>query len=1081
MKKRILIRQRMDFKRLFTFFLLFTLLVATSWAENRKTVKGKVLDNTGYGLPGVSVMQKNSVNGTITDADGNFLITVDGDKAALILSFVGYATKEIPVKGNEALSIILNEDVQSLGEVVVTALGIKRDKKSLGYATQEVKGDNVNVGNDANVLNKLTGKVAGVQITAGNSGAGSSSRVVIRGESSLSNDNQPLYVVDGVPINNYIYSNLAGTPQEIDYGNGAGEVNADDVESISVLKGANAAALYGSRAANGVILITTKSGKTKNKFQIAVNSTTTFEDVLRLPKYQNSYSQGLDGNFEYWDGNNGHGTQDHQDMSWGRPLDGSLVPQFDSPSVGADGKTYRGGDVYARNGAAITPTPLVAHPDNVRDFFETGVTLSNNIALSANNERGEMRLSYTNLYSTGVLPNVDLRRNTISLNTGYKFTEKFSAKASVSYINAASSNRPSMGYGPENPMYTFTWFARQVDTNSLKDYWQRGYEGTKQFHFNSGWNDNPYFTMYENTNGYDKNRMYGNVSLSYDILDNLKLIARSGIDFFYDLRQSKRAYSTQRFLTGAYKRENVFFSEWNTDALLQWNKSFSEVWRTDLALGANSMVQHNSYDYSFANGLSVPGVYNLGNASSNVAVIQKDSQKRINSALFTGQLSYKEMIFLNVTARNDWSSSLTRSDGSGHNSYFYPSVSLSAVMSDILTLPECITYWSLRGGYAEVGSDTEPYRLENSYAYSSPYGSTSGVVLPTTLSNNDLKPERMRSIEIGTDFRMFDSRVGLDLTYYNTLNTNQIVQIPISSTSGYETRYINAGEIRNYGIEATLSLTPIKLKNSFQWDSNINFSMNRSRVEKISEEYDQYVYSWAAIYSDQDARVYAIAREGEPMGNLYGTGFKKTDNGEIIVDATGLPVADPTLVKLGNYNPDFIMGFYNKFSYKGFTFDFLLDWHQGGVFVSRTFGMGMESGVLDKTANRNPEDMVVDGVVWNEASQGYVKNTKQVSPRDYYRNLYRRYHETQSTFSSTFLKLREVKLGYSFPSALFAKTAVKGVNLSVVARNLFMWTKDQNYVDPEAISYEGSSSTPGVEEMSYPTTRSIGFNVNLLF
>lgn len=1078
----VLTKQHLFTKRLVAFLLLFSFAVSTGWADNKKTVKGRVLDNTGYGLPGVSILMKNSKNGTITDADGNFTITVDGEKAAaLILSFIGYTTKEVPVKGEGLLSIVLEEDVHTLDEVVVTALGIKRDKKSLGYATQEVKGENVNVGNDANLLNKLTGKIAGVQITAGNSGAGSSSRVVIRGESSLSNDNQPLYVVDGVPINNYVYSNLAGTPQEIDYGNGAGEVNADDIESISVLKGANAAALYGSRAANGVILITTKSGKTKNRFQIAVNSTTTFENVLRLPKYQNSYSQGLDGNFEYWDGNNGHGTQDHQDMSWGRPLDGSLVPQFDSPSVGADGKTYRGGDVFARNGATVTGTPLIAHPDNVRDFFETGVTYSNNIALSANNEQGDMRLSYTNLYSTGVLPNVDLRRNTISLSAGYKFTDKFSAKANVSYINSASTNRPGMGYGPENPMYTFTWFGRQVDTNSLKDYWQRGYEGTKQFHFNSGWNDNPYFTMHENTNGYDKNRMYGNVVLNYDILKDLTLTARTGIDFFHDLRESKRAYSTQRFLTGAYKRENVFFSEWNTDVLLQWNKAFSEVWRTDLAIGANSMTQHNSYDYSFANGLSVPGVYNLGNASSNVSVIQRDSQKRINSALFTGQLSYKEMIFLNVTARNDWSSSLTRSDGSGNNSYFYPSVSMSAVMSDILKLPEVITYWSIRGGYAEVGSDTEPYRLENSYSYSDPYGSSSGVVLPSTLANTELKPERMRSVEIGTDFRMFNNRVGLDLTYYNTLNTNQIVEIPISYTSGYETRYINAGEIRNYGIEATLSLTPVKTKRGFQWDSNINFSANRSRVEKISEEYDQYVYSWAAIYSDQDARVFAIARQGEAMGNLYGTGFKKTENGETIVDATGLPVADPTLVKLGNYNPDFMLGFYNKFSYKGFSLDFLLDWRQGGVFVSRTFGMGMESGVLDRTENRTPEDMVVDGVVWDDATNGYIKNTKQVSPRDYYRNLYRRYHETESTFSATFVKLREVKVGYSFPASLFAHTAIKGLNLSVVGRNLFMWTKDQSYVDPEAVAYEGASMTPGVEEMSYPSTRSIGFNINLIF
>lgn len=1081
MKTSILSNSRLTLFRGITFFLLFFCCITLANAVNDKKVKGKVTDSSGSGLPGVSIILKNSINGTITDVDGNFILPVDNEKATLVLSFIGYATKEVAVKSGIHSNIILNEDVLALDEVVVTALGIKRDKKSLGYSTQEVKGDNMNVGNDANMLNKLMGKVAGIQITAGNSGAGSSSRVVIRGESSFSNDNQPLYVIDGVPITNSIYSNLAGTPQEVDYGNGAGEVNADDIESISVLKGANAAALYGSRAANGVILITTKSGKTKNKFQVAFNSTTTFESVLRLPKYQNSYSQGLDGKFEYWDGNNGHGTQDHQDMSWGRPLDGSLVTQFNSPSLGADGKMYRGGDVFARNGAAITPTPLVAQPNNVSDFFETGITYSNNLALSASNDRGDFRLSYTNLYSTGVLPNVDLKRNTISVNSGYKFTDKFTAKASVSYINSISSNRPSMGYGPENPMYTFTWFGRQVDTNSLRDYWQRGYEGIKQFHFNSGWNDNPFFTMYENTNGYDKNRMYGNVSLSYDILENLKLTARSGIDFSQELRQSKRAYSTQRFLTGAYKRENVFFSEWNTDVLLQWNKSFNETWRTDLALGANSMVQHNSYDYNFANGLSVPGVYNLGNASSNVSVVQKDTQKRINSALFTGQLSYKEWLYLNVTARNDWSSSLTRSDGSGNNSYFYPSVSLSAIMSDMLKLPSCITYWSVRGGYAEVGSDTEPYRLENSYAYSQPYGSTSGVTLPSTLANNELKPERMRSIEIGTDFRMFNNRVGLDLTYYNTLNTNQIVEIPISSTSGYQSRFINAGEIRNYGIEATLSLTPLQLKNGFQWDSNINFSMNRSRVEKISEEYDQYVYSWAAIYSDQDARVYAIAREGESMGNLYGTGFKYTDDGQLIVDASGLPVADPTLVKLGNYNPDFIMGFYNKFSYKGFSFDFLLDWRQGGVFVSRTFGMAMESGVLDRTANRTPEDMVVDGVVWDASSSSYIKNTKQVSPRDYYRNLYRRFHETESTFSATSLKLREVKLGYTFPSQWFSKSPIKNLSLSLVGRNLFMWTKGQNYVDPEAIAYEGSSITPGVEEMSYPSTKSIGFSVNVLF
>lgn len=1068
--------------------LLIVFIVSISWLSSFAIDKitGRVIDVNGSGLPGAVIQEKNvSSNGSVTDVNGNFSIKVqDASKSSLEISLVGYTSQVVSLKGRTSLLITMKEDVKALGEVVVTALGIKRSKKSLGYAQQDVSGDNLNVGNDPNVLDKLTGKIAGVQIIEGNSGAGSSTRMVIRGESSLSNDNQPLYVVDGVPVNNYIYSKKAGTGQEIDYGNGAGELNADDIASITVLKGANAAALYGSRAANGVVLITTKSGKSKNKFQVAVNSTTTFETVARLPKYQNLYSQGLNGKFEYWDGNNGKGGEDSQDQSWGPLMDGRLVAQFDSPSI-VKGVTYRGGDTRARGvhgteGASITPTPLVPHPNNVRDFFKTGVTLSNNIALSGSNDKGDVRISYTNLYNIGAIPNVNLKRNTVNVNTGYKFTDKFSGRANITFMNANSSNRPSMSYGPENPMYTFAWFARQVDINSLREYWQRGYEGIQQFHFNSGWNDNPFFTMYENTNGYDKNRVFGTVSLSYDFLPNLKLTTRSGIDFFYDLREAKRAWSSKQFPFGAYKRENVSFSEWNTDVLLQWNQNINDDWRVDVTAGTNMMVQKNKYSYNFANGLSVPEVYNLGNSSSNISVIQQDSKKRINSALFTGQLSYHDYLFLNITGRNDWSSTLTRSDGSGHNSYFYPSISLSAVLSDMFKLPNTITYWSVRGGYAEVGSDTQPYRLETAYAYSDPYGSKSGVVMPTTLSNKDLKPERMHSWEVGTDFRILDNRLGLDLTYYNTLNTNQIVQIPISSTSGYLSRYINAGSIRNFGIEATLSYRPIKTASGFQWDGTINFSKNNSRVEKIGGGYDQYTYSYKAIYGDQNVCVFAIAKKGEPMGNIYGRGFKHTPSGKILVDETGLPVGDNTLVKLGNYNPDFIMGFSNRLSYKGFSLDFLVDWHQGGVFVSRTFGMGMESGVLDKTAYRT-DHMVVDGEVWDEASQTYVPNTKVVSPRDYYRNLYRRYHETQLTFSATYVKLREVKLGYQFPSNWFVRTPIKNLGLSFVGRNLFMWTKGQKYVDPETIAYEGNSSTPGVDEMSYPSMRSFGFNVNVVF
>ncbi|MDR1120562.1 MAG: SusC/RagA family TonB-linked outer membrane protein [Dysgonamonadaceae bacterium] len=1046
------------------------------------TVTGIVSDaGSGEPLSGATVSVKGTTHGTMTDLNGQYAVTVESEQAILVFSFVGYNETEMEVGSLRVINVEMQEKAQEIGEVVVTALGIKRSKKSQGYAVQSINGESLTVGNDANLMNQLTAKIAGVKTLSGNSGAGSSVLMAIRGESSFSY-NQPLYIVDGVPVNNNVYSNFSGT-QEIDYGNGAGELSGYDIENISVLKGANASALYGSRAANGVVLITTKTGKSKNRMSIEFNSTTTFENVSRLPKYQNEYSQGLGDNFEYWDGNNGKGTQDHQDMSWGRALDGTPVPQFDAPSVGADGITYRGGDVLARNGAAITPTPLVAHPDNVRDFFKTGVTYQNNISVSANNELGDLRISYTNLNTTGVLPNVDMKRNTVNVNAGYNFTKNLNIRANATYVKSESSNRPAVTYGPSDVMYQFAWFARQVNIESLKEYWQRGYEGTKPFHWNSGWNDNPYFTMYENTNGYDKNRMYGSVVLTYSFLNDFQIVARTGTDFSFDKRQSKRAYGTNGTPRGSYKLENVFNQETNSELLLRYDRTVNDDWRVELLGGGSTMSRKDMYHSGFANGLLVPGAYNLGNSESNVVVTDRTSNRKSNSLLFSGQLAWREKIFLNVTARNDWSSTLTLSDGTGDNSYFYPSVSLSAVLSDMIELPQIVSYWSVRGGQARVGNDTEPYRLESTYSYSSsPYGSSYGVSLPGTLSNNKLKPERLTSYEFGTDIRLLNNRVGLDLTYYNTFNENQIISIPVSSGSGYASKYINAGKIRNCGVEAILSVAPVRIQNGFKWDMNFNFTANAGNIVEINDEYDEYIYSWNAIYTDAHARVYAIARRGEAMGNIYGTDVQRTDKGEIIVNAAGtVPEGgNPELVKLGNYNPDFMLGILNKFTYRGFSLDFLVDWRQGGVFVSRTFGMCMESGTLDKTANRNPEDMVIDGVMWDNESGVYVKNTRQISARDYYRSLYRRYHETQMTFDATFVKLREVKMGYTVPRPLF-NNAIKRADISIVGRNLWMWTKDQDYVDPESFAWQGTSITPGVEEMAYPSVRSVGININLTF
>lgn len=1048
--------------------------------QNVKTITGTVCDVDGAPIVGATIKVIEESKGTVTDPNGFFKIDAPIG-AKISFSFVGFVTQDIVWDGKNPLKIILKEDVELLDEVVVTALGIKRSKKSLGYSSEEMPVEKlVSAGSDANMLNLLNGKISGLQVTSGNSGPGSSTRVVIRGENSFSNDNQPLYVVDGIPINNHVASLRGGTSHEIDYGNGAGEINPNDIESISVLKGANAAALYGSRASNGVILITTKNGAGNKGFSINFGSTTTFETIYALPEYQNKYSQGLNEVFEYWDGANGKGTQDHQDMSWGRLMDGSPVAQFDSPAVAKDGSIVRGGDVKMRNGGAITPTPLTPQPNNVSDFFNLGVSQITDLAISGSSDRGSARFSYSNLYSKGTLPNVDLIRNTYSLSARYKITNFFTIDGGLTFLNNKSNNRPSMSYGTENVMYTFAWFARQVNINSLKDYWQKGYEGVQQFHFNSGWNDNPYFTLYENTNAFNKNRTFGNVALNFNLTDNLSLVLRGGLDTFHDVRTTKRAYSTKSFPKGAYKKENVSFLETNLDAFLQWNGNISPNFSLDVTFGGNIMEQKNSYEFAFANGLSVPGVYNLGNSISAVQVFENSSRKRNNSLYATGTLSYKDIVFLNLSARNDWSSSLTRPDGTGHNSYFYPSISSSIILTEMFQLPKWVTYWSVRGGYAQVGSDTEPYRLQTSYSYGTQYDSNYGLVLPNVLPSEDLKPERLNSFEVGTDLRLLNNRIGLDLTYYSTLNNNQIVRIPISSTTGYTEQYINAGSIRNRGVEAMLNVKPVMTKD-FEWNSSFNFTLNRGYIESLDKKYDPYIYSWTAVYSDPSARVYAMAKEGERMGNLYGTGFKRTDDGKIIVDGTGLPVPDNELVKLGNYNPDFTLGFSNQFKYKNFSLGFLLDWRHGGVYVSRTYGMLMESGVGKATENRNPDDMVVDGVVWNESTNSYQPNTKKVSPRDYYRNLYRRYHETQLTFDASFLKLREVSIGYSLPRSILKDTPISSASISLVGRDLLMFNKGLKEIDPEVISYEGESMTPGVEEMSYPSTRKFGIKINLSF
>lgn len=1061
--------ERTQFLALLTFLVSFVGYSQTNFS-------GTVLDENNVPLPGASVVMQGSDIGVATDFDGNFEIELPDANQILIISYIGYISQEYDTSGKTSANIVLQPDSQKLDEVVVTALGIKKEKKRLGYAVQEVQGDNLVTARETNVTNSLAGRAAGVQITGGSSGVGSTSLITIRGEGSLiPGNNSPLFVVDGIPISNRTISNRAEGNLETDFGNGAQDINPDDVESISILKGPNATALYGSRGLNGVVLITTKSGKNTQGLGVSFTQNLTFETALRIPKYQNSYGQGAGGEFSFLDGFGG-GTNDNIDESWGPALDGRLIPQHDSPTTSG----FRAGDfaVRPRNpdgtfADEITPTPWVSNPDNIEDFFKTGTTSTTNLSITGGNEFGNLRLSLTNLTSEGILPNTDYDRRTYAFSGSYKLKEWFKISSSINYVNSNSDNRPNNSYGTENIMYLWVWFGRQINMNSLRNYWQPGLEGRQQFNYNYNWHDNPYFTMFENTNGFNKDRIFGNVRADIDITKNLSLMLRTGIDYFSELRTGRRAYSTQRFARGQYREDDIFFKEQNTDFLLQYNKDINKDFNLGLSLGGNVRDEENRYKRISANSLSIPGIYNFENAAEPLAKTQFNDERRINSLYAFANLSYKNYLFLDVTGRNDWSSTLP----SDNNSYFYPSVGVSAIISDMFSLGEPISFLKLRGGWAVVGNDTDPYALRNTFSFNEPFGNFQRVSASEILRNENLKPEEAASIEIGADIRFFNNRLGLDITYYDSTVKNQILTLPVANTSGFNSRIINAGEIQNTGLEVVLNATPIRSENGFTWSTDVNFTRARGKVKSLIDGLDTYEQSSNYIN--------VLAKVGGRMGDVYGTGLVTVDDpsspffGQVVHNEDGFSLRDPDLKKLGNYNPDFTLGWQNTFTYKGFNLGVLFDWRQGGVINSRTVLIGGTSGLMDFTAVGREEGIISEGVIQN-ADGSYRPNDVRLSGRDYYWWRYNRGNEEIGMFDASFLKLREVRLGYSFPRKLLQNTFVQSLTLSLVGRNLALWTENPHF-DPETISFNGGTIVPGVEDMALPSSRSFGFNLNATF
>ena len=1035
------------------------------------TVSGVVVaQSDGQPIPGVSILIKGTKTGTQTDVQGRFSLNATS-KDVLVFSFIGFNSQEVSATATSSLRVVLQEAQNSLNEVVVTALNISKDKKSLGYSVQGLKSKDISEAKETNLVNAISGKIAGVQVT-GSQGDMGSSRIVIRGETSVSGNNQPLFVVDGVIVDN---SQFQGSNGSRDFPNAISDLNSEDIESISVLKGPNAAALYGSRSAGGVILIKTKTGKGSKGLGITINSNTSFAQLKVFPEYQNEYGQGANGQFSYVDGKGG-GINDGVDESWGPALNGQLIPQFFS------------------NGE---PAPFVAHPNNVRDFFNTGVTYNNGIALGGSGEKFDYRVSYNNLHQTGVVPNSSQGRNSFLVNTTFRPIPNLSITTIANYIKDDAGNLPgAYGRRATSTMLQFTWFGRQVDVNQLRNY--RDANGNN-INWNNSYYSNPYFIAYENTVGQFKNRFIGSVELNYKIVEGLSANFRTGTDYYNDRRKIKVAYGTNGTPFGSYEEDAYTVNETNTEARLAYTKKLNTDFSLDAFIGGNISSILNEQNDQIAPKLAVAGLYTLSNSRDPLISSNYYGKLKTYSYFGSAQLGFRNFAFLNLTGRNDWSSTLPRAN----LSYFYPSVNGSLILTEALDIKsDALSYLKLRGGWSKVGKATNPYQLINTYNFTAPFGSNPQQTAANIDLNPNLKPETTTSGEAGLEAGFLRDRIRLDLSVYNTNSIDQILAVDVSPSTGYTQKLINGGTINNKGLEVQLTATPVKTSD-FNWDVTFNYSRNKSKVLSLDQSGTLQSYILGT-----NRTVQVLAAVGQPYGALYGTAYTRDASGQIVIGANGTPVVNSTKKYLGKYTPDWQGSINNSFSYKGVSLSFLVDARIGGSIYSNTNRTGTYTGVLASTlpgrgtqngglsyyypgnntsgtavqvsagaAGPAGETVYDDGMVFKGVKADGTPNTTILPAQSYYKGFTN--VDEAFTYSASYVKLREVKIGYSLPSKWVKGIGLQSANVSLVGRNLFILHKNVPNIDPETAFNTGNGQ--GLEDLTLPTVRNFGFNINLNF
>lgn len=1024
--------------------------------QQSNKVIGTVKDEFGPVI-GASVVEKGTSNGVVTDLNGKFSLNVKPG-ATLIISFVGYKQQEVKA-GNVPLNIVLEEDSKMLGEVVVTALGIKRERKALGYGVAEVQGEALTKAKETNVINSMAGRVPGLVVTQTAGGASGSSRVILRGSTEMTGNNQPLYVIDGVPLDNTNFGS-AGTYGGFDLGDGISSVNPDDIESMSVLKGPAASALYGSRASHGVILITTKKAN-KDKISVEYNGTMTFDTQLaKWDDVQQIYGMGSNGTYPI-------NAVSNTNMSWGAKADGTnMLKYFDG-----------------------VERPYLIVPDNTSQFFRTGFTATNSAIIGVNNGKTGIRFTYTDMRNKDIVPKTHMSRDIFNLRANTT-AGKFDLDFSANYTREDVKNRPALGDSKSNIGKDLMTLATTYDQEWLKTYQDANGEYSN-WNGMDPYNVNPYWDVYKNSNNSKKDQFRFNGKVVWNITQHLKIQGTAGAELNWFTFEDYKAPTTPGYESGYLQNNNFRNRMYNFELLALYNNSWGDF-DFNATLGGNLYKVNNQTIVTTAKDMKIRDVVALMSFNE-VSVEPYSYRKQINSVYGAVNLGWKHMLYFDATLRGDQSSTLPISN----NMYIYPSFSGSFVFSELLKLGDKLPYGKVRMSWAQVGSDTDPYQLglvytKSKFAYP---GYTIGYISNGTIPNKDLKPTKTNSFEMGLELKFLKNRIGLDFTYYSQLSKNQIMGMASSSTSGYGYRLINAGEIENKGVEIALNTRPIQTKD-FSWDLNFNFSKNSNKVKKLVDDMDMFELEKATWLDVQVA-----AKVGENFGSIVGPDFQRNENGDILIDpSTGLPMYDKSNHVLGNASWDWTGGVYTNFSYKNISLSAVFDVKVGADLYSMSARAAHETGKSMATlegreawykseearqaagyAKDSPDwiptgGFIAPGVIDN-GDGTYRENDIVINPEKYWMSVCRN-APSMFIYDNSYVKCREITLSYTLPKA-WLKNVVDGLTISFVARNPFIVWKNIPNIDPDS-NYNNTTGM-GMEYGSLPSRKSYGFNVNVKF